>query len=117
MSKLVLEPNIVMQTLGDPDFYSQCPSYFFMKDQALAVYARWQKAVATGRKDCDNCSDKGLYKPVVKIFADHTVRMFQDDPSLLDPLVRYLTGRLRGKKPDSVILYYRSAAGVESISF
>lgn len=107
-----------MQLLGDPNFYKACPGYFFMRATALATYERWQRAVVGVREDCDGCNDKGIYKPVVKTFADHTVRMYQEDPALLEPLVKYLTKRMKGKRPKPILLYYRGPnGGVANISF
>ena len=89
--RFVLEPTIVMQIIGDEKFYKACPSYFFMKENGLATHAKWQSAVVERRPDCDDCNDKGIYKPVVKTFVDHTVRMFKEDPQLLKPLTQYLS--------------------------
>lgn len=117
MSKLVLNQSVVAQFIGDENFYVQCPAYFFMKEAGMAAHAKWQKALIEGRDDCDNCNDRGILKPAVATFASHTVRMHEQDPQLLKPLIAYLTKRLRGKRPCPILLYYQGPTGVQNISF
>lgn len=108
MEKMIqLSSTLVLQMLGDHDFYRACPTYLFMMENGLAISKQFQELVQNQRK-CPSCTEKSIIG-TLGTFAIHTRLISRFDARLLVPFVEYLQRKL-GYELGTVSLYYKDGS-------
>lgn len=114
--KMAIDHNLFFQMIRDPKFFTAVPVFYFMKDQAAAVVATIDKAVAD--KNCVSCVNmKDRLMPLMSGFVRMCKALKHDNPAELERLVTYIAGR-RGFRPRPLVVYTREQGGtVAAIEF
>ena len=117
--RYVLEWFPIVQMLGDPDFYRECPYFLHLEQQGLETYQqvlgrkKQEEADQQPTKGCGSCSAKSIAGPALLAFVSHAGLLMArsqeqyGDGRLLEGIPRYLATKL-DFVPSPVVLYYRS---------
>lgn len=109
MEKVVqLTSSLVLQFLGDVEFYKTNPIYLFMMDNGMAVSRQYQDLVNDGKK-CVGCIERSISN-TLGTFAMQTRLAARIAPRQLMPLLDYLQTKL-GYAVGAATLYYKDAGG------
>lgn len=104
---LTISHMIFYDMLGDPEFYNQVPTYYFLKDQGLAIHNKIKDAILGKDTDCTGCTSiKKSVWPAFEVFAQHAFKLAQDNPDALKPLGEYITEK-KGYRPTPILMYYK----------
>lgn len=108
---LYIDSSIFYQLLSDRAFYDALPATLEpLRKKAEAAYADALK-VAMGQASCNGCTSiKGVLGPIMSEYGQALALIHKEAPSLLDPLVTYLTSK-RGYRPPAIVMYYRGTDG------
>lgn len=106
--QIQLTSQIVLQVLGEQEFYRECPTYLFMMDNGMAIAKQYRDLVANKQK-CAGCTERAI-TATLATFAIHTRLCSRFDKRQLVPLVGYLQKKL-GYEPAVVSLYYKDGVG------
>lgn len=102
--------------LGDPDFYSQCTAFLFLKDQGLAAAKRYREMVS--KKDdecCTEVNEEAVIGPPIAAFM-RVMQELHQIPGALLPVRKYIEGKLSAQ-PEVILLRYRSQQKIRELTF
>jgi len=104
--------------LADPEFYRACPTYLFLRDLAISMYAKHVEAIHKRNQPGwdPHYDDPKVFLPVLGSFVKHTHQLAELDLAHLKPLRAYLVKYL-GYDPDTIVLYYRFQGEEHEIMF
>ena len=102
--KLQLDRSLMINMLGDPTFYAECPIFLFMRDMGLESYKLYMKDL--GKPECDNCSDRSIMLPALSTFIRHIREQAELATENLDCVKQYLEKR-KNYYPDPCVVYYK----------
>lgn len=108
----------IIQLLGDPKFYDSNIAFLFLKEQGLAAYKQYEKAVSGGRDGKDSCcdgkiDDRAIMAPPISAFIRTTKKLAHlEKPEGIFQLREYISSKL-GYHPGKFVLYYRGAGNAE----
>lgn len=121
MRELRLDSQLIIQLLGDPEFYDANVAFLFARDQNLAAVAQYNDAVLN-KQDADCCEgqpqDESVYVAGPLSTFTRIVKQLVNGPNK-QPLVdlkNFMAGKL-GYTPDSVMLYYTSKGKTKTLEF
>ena len=110
------EPDL-LTVLRDPQFYTDCPAYFFLRTGIIVAerYASALQQRAAGASiDREMVLAEQSFKLLLSSFVKHTAEMRSVDTVLLDPLREYLLRKL--KLPDeSLSLFYKGEGTLQEL--
>lgn len=129
MPNFQLNSQTIVQLLGNPNFYTACPAYIFMRDQALAAVQDFELAVLAKESvnlsaaDCPagDCpepvtDDRSIIKGVLATFVRTTVEAHQANPEHLLPLRKFIAAQLKFT-PSEILLNYKRDGRMAKLSF
>ena len=116
--KLVLDKTMIIQMLGDEEFYKKCPIFLFLRESAIASHSLYVRALRGEdiSEICGSCSDMAIMKPQIYILVNHIRQQFEFDPDNLECIKDYLEWKT-GRRPDPVVIYYKSGSKPVPIQF
>lgn len=103
----------ILESLGDPKFYTACPLFFFLKSQGLLAWSKW-KPVLEGR-GCSSCNSDYVQR-VLAAFCKTIHEAAAEDIDLLSPLACYMSQRF-GWKTNGLRLVYKYQGKDASVTF
>lgn len=114
MSELNLTKDILIDMLGDAEFYEKCPHFLHMKDQGLACYNAYIQR--TGASDCTKCGSYAAATPALIELVRHIKKLKDVDAGILEPVKDYIGSR-RPKRPDTVHIRHKYDGKPEVLTF
>lgn len=102
LEELRLDRSHIVEMLGDPQFYVECPHFLWMRRTCLQTHAAY---LATNR-------DLRVMQPMIETFFMHLNDLHQLDPALIREVHVYLE-RKKGLGIDSIVVHYRAAPGAQ----
>lgn len=114
-----IDTTVATQLLGDPEFYTRCIAYLFLREQGVATVAKYHEAVQRRHTNPDCCreqDDRRIVQGVVGAFTRHTVALASTSAEHLKPLREFVIAKL-GYTPTQIIMYYMEGSKKQSITF
>lgn len=105
--KLTLDRQHLIKMLADPDFYTRCPYFLWLRSAALQTYAVYTQTHA--RNNCRGCGpDFRVMKPIVDAFFTNLKELAELDPDTIACVRHYLEEK-KGYLISRVVIMYRSS--------
>lgn len=104
--RLQLDRAHMIDMVGDPAFYAECPIFLFMRDMGLESYKLYMETLAN--PECDNCADRSVVLPAVSTFVKHIRDQAELATENLECVKKYLEKRKK-YYPDPCVVYYKEA--------
>lgn len=103
--RLVLDRQHMVAMLSDPEFYTACPHFLWLRDTAMTLHKQYLETPV----NCNACKgDFNIVRPVVDAFFQN-LRDLRDAGAddAIDNVKRYLETK-KGYRVGEVVLYYRA---------
>lgn len=104
---MILTKSHLTQIIGDPQFYMDCPTFLFMREQGLSAYEQHLEVVQGG--PCKGCDKHRAMTPAIHSFVAHLTQLRRDCPTRLEDVRKYL--KERGVKEDTYAVIYKDSDG------
>lgn len=102
-SRLVLDRDDLVELIGEPAFFEQCPDFAWLRNAAAQTH---QLYVASGQRRC--CGpDWKIIRPLIDLFFQSLQELKATNPDGLAKVRLYLTTK-KGKNYDRIAIYYRA---------
>jgi hypothetical protein len=102
--KLQIDRALMVDMLGDSEFYSECPIFLFMRDMGTESYKLYMEELKD--PSCVTCADKGVMLPALATFIRHLKEQADVSVSNLECIKQYL-GKRKNYYPDPCVVYYK----------
>lgn len=111
-----LTPDVIIQLLGDEQFYLDCVAYFWLRRHGLEASRRYANAIRSRNMQGYVRGDDTprIFAPILGSFLQHTSDLHAANPDLLLPLWEYLVAKL-GYRPAAILISYKQGTETQEI--
>lgn len=98
--RLVLDRQHMIALVSDPEFYTTCPVFLWLRNTAMAAHARYQLS-----KGCCG-SDWSIMRPVIDAFFANLRELHELDPQNVECVRNFISAK-KGYTASPCVIYYR----------
>lgn len=101
--RLVLDRQHLIQMLGDPEFFTSCPQFLWLRRSALAAKEMYDESAR--RRCCGG--DWNIMRPVVDAFFNNLRELQEVSEEHVQPVKVYLQNK-KNSAIGTVVIHYRA---------